>query len=238
MPRSQRHLVEVLGYASDGKSQSEGGHSVGGGGAPFNGLLYHSESGVDGPSFTFPGSLVGSGLIIVGGVYRAATVINLSNVMIGGQLAIVDVEARNTANGVSAAFIAHAIVSGVQSDVILNLGGTGVRAAAAVFRRTAYGNPVPTKTGVATRAATPGSMSPNLVAPDTGFQIGVAYCAASTSHLLAAASADNSAVAAITVTAGSTSCAWTGLSEDVDQLIEASAGGAVMAAAAAGWKYP
>lgn len=201
-------------------------------------LLFHSEGAVDGASFTFSGSLVGSGLIVAAGVYRAATAITLTGVTIGGVAATVDIETRNTSNGVSSAWIAHAVVSGVQADVVLNLSGTAVRAGVAVYRSTIYASAIPTKTGTATRAATAGSMSPTLTAPDTGFQIGVAFSAASTNHMTAAASAKNGAVSAITITAGATSSAWTGLTEDVDTLIETSGAGAVMSASAAGWKYP
>lgn len=196
--------------------------------------------------YTFPNQSFGAAhanrLIIVGLAFRSGTAVTVSSVTIGGVAATVDVEARNTSNGVSSAVICHAAVpTGATGDVVLTLSAAAVRAGCVTYRTTRYAAAIPTKTGTATNSTPPGAMSPSLSAPDTGFAIGAAYSGGGTNHLITTASrniAGTGGTHTITVDCQDGTSSWTaGLDEDTDNVMEASVAGP-MAAASAGWKYP
>ena len=204
-------------------------------------LTDHVVDATDQTIYTFSNRAFGAAdanrLVIVCGVMRGAGTLTISSITIGGVAATVAVEGRNTSNGTTSAFIAYAAVpTGTTGNVVITWSGAGaVFQGISIYRATKYTAAAPTKTNTATRTGAVGTMTLDLTSPDPGFQIGVAASFGGTNRRIGTASAIGS-VSAIVVDCQNNATSWTGLTEDVDDIIEAGAA-AVMASASAGWRY-
>lgn len=182
-------------------------------------------------------------MTIFEGDFRAVGAPTIASITIGGILADIDIETRNTANQLTSSFICHALTGGLPdtADIVLSLSTTGATQAGGSLRRAiSYGSPTPYQTGTAQRTSTAGTMSPSLNNPTVpGFVVSTAYAAGGTNRKHTSGMAVTGSAASLTITvdcqaAGST---WTaGVTGDVD-ITEEAGGTAVMSASSAAWAY-
>ena len=200
-----------------------------------------TDSGVDNSDlsvYTFSNKTLGNGNIVIAGVVRAGTAITISSLTVAGNAATVDVTSTNGAT--SSAFIAHVVNTASTGDVVLTLSGAAARAGIAVFRINNYTQAAPYLTGNAIRAASAGTMSPDLTgAISTGVVIGVAFNGLGPGHRIAAGSqlvgAKTNHAITVDVQAGVTT--WpVGLNAGIDTEMEVTGTAVSMASASAAFK--
>lgn len=190
----------------------------------------------DANGYTFAGTTLGSGLIIIAGTIRSAAAVTITSITVAGIAATVDV---TSANGTTLTFIAHVVNSAAIGDVSINFSGTVARLGMTIYRGQGYTQAAPYLTGTATRTSTAGTMSPSLTgAISEGFIISVGFNGLGPGHRLATAS---SLVLAgtnhtITATIASGSSSWMGLTENDDLELEATGTAAVMSACSAAFR--
>lgn len=194
-------------------------------------------SSADLSTYTFAGKTLGKGLIVIAGVIRAGTAVTISSITIAGQAAAVQVSSVN--GSTSAAFIACVENTAASGDIVINLSAAAARCGVDVFKITGHSQSAAYLTGTATRAATAGTMTPNLIgAISKGVVIGVGMNGLGPGHRIAAGSKLVNAQTNYNVTldcqAGVST--WTGLDAGIDTEMEVTGVAVSMAAAAAAFR--
>lgn len=163
----------------------------------------------------------------------------IASVTIGGVNAPVAVYSANGSTGCGITDMIDTSALADTVNVVITVAAAAViaRCGATCYRSTRHTTAAPTKTGTASRTSTPGTMTPTLVAPDVGFQIGVAFSAGGTNRRHSSAHSRGTANPSFTVDCQDDSTSWINASEDTDTSMEAGIA-ALMSSAIAGWKYP